>query len=51
MPIVPTWGTKLWEETATARKMGMPNNEGIRHQPPLGEVGGQNFEVTSTELR
>ena len=40
MPIVPTWGTKLWEETATARTIGMPNNEGMRDQPPLGEVGG-----------
>ena len=40
MPIVPTWGTKLWEETATARTMGMPNNEGMRDQPPLGEVEG-----------
>ena len=33
MPIVPTWGTKLWEETATARTIGMPNNEGMRDQP------------------
>ena len=40
MPIVPTRETKLWEETATARTMGIPNNEGVRHQPPLGEVGG-----------
>ena len=40
MPIVPTWGTKLWEETATARTIGMPNDEGMRRQPPPGEVRG-----------
>ena len=40
MPIVPTWGTKLWEETATARTIGLPNNESMRDQPPLWEVGG-----------
>ena len=27
-------------ETMTARTIGMPNNEGMRDQPPLGEVGG-----------
>ena len=40
MPIVPARGTKLWDETAIARTIGMPNNEGIRDQPPLGDVGG-----------
>ena len=51
--IVPIRETKLWEETTTARTKGMPNNEGMRGQPPPGEVGGggRNFEVTSTEVR
>ena len=30
---------KLWEETATARTIGIPNNEGKRLQPPPGKVG------------
>ena len=38
--IVPTQETKLWEETTTARTKGMPNNEGMRGQPPPREVGG-----------
>ena len=40
MPTVPTWGTKLWEETATARTISMQSSEGMRDQPPPGEVGG-----------
>ena len=36
-------GTKLWEATATARTIGMPNNKGWRRQPPPGEVGGAKF--------
>ena len=39
IPIVPTLGNKLWEATATARTIGMPNNGGMRRQPPPGEVG------------
>ena len=31
---------KLWEKTASARTIGMPNNEGMQRQPPPGEVGG-----------
>ena len=40
MLIVPTRRAKLMEETAIARTIGMPNNEGIPDQPVLGEVGG-----------
>ena len=40
MAIVPTRGTKLWEETATARTISMQSSEGIRDQPSPGEVGG-----------
>ena len=49
----PVKGTKLLEETATARTIciGMPSNEGIRPQSPLGVVEGAKLEITSTELR
>jgi len=40
MPIVPTRGTKLWQETATARTISIQSSEGMRDQPPPGEVGG-----------
>ena len=39
MPIVPTRGTKLWEETATTRTISMQSSEDMRDQPPPGEVG------------
>ena len=39
----PRRGTKLWEQTAIARTIGMPNNRGMRRQPPTGEVGGTNL--------
>ena len=51
MPIVPARGTKLWDGTATARTIDMPNNEGHRRQPPPGEVGGAKLLSHSTELR
>ena len=57
IPIVPTRGITLWEETTTARTIGMPNNEGMQRQLPPGNVcvceggGGRDFKVTSTELR
>ena len=38
--IIPSRGTKLWAETATTRTIGMPNNEGMRRQPPPEEMGG-----------
>ena len=49
----PVKGTKLLEETATARTIciGMPSNEGMRPQSPLGVVQGAKLEITSTELR
>ena len=31
---------RQWEETATAREIGMPNNKGMRRQPQPREVGG-----------
>ena len=40
IPIVPTLGTKLLEETTTARTIGMLNNDSMRRQLPPGEVGG-----------
>ena len=43
IPIVPKRGITLWEETATARTIGMPNNEGMQRQLPPGN--------TSTERR
>ena len=39
-PLPPRRGTKLWEEPAIARTIGMPNNKGMQRQPPTGEVGG-----------
>ena len=39
-PLPPRRETKLWEETAIARTIGMPNNKGMQRQPPTGEVGG-----------
>ena len=27
-------------QTANARTIGIPSNEGMRRQPPLGELGG-----------
>lgn len=38
IPIVPTRGITLWEETTTARTIGMPNNEGMQRQLPPGNV-------------
>ena len=41
------------EQTANAMTIGMPSNEGMWRQPPLGEVGeggGGIFKVTSTEI-
>ena len=38
IPIVPTRGITLWEETATARTIGMSNNEGMQRQLPPGNV-------------
>ena len=40
IPIVLTQGTKLLEETTTARTIGMLNNDSIRRQLPPAEVGG-----------
>ena len=44
IPIIPSGGTKvkfkLWEESATNGTIGIQNNEGMRRQPPPGEVGG-----------
>ena len=39
-PLPPRRGTKLWEETAIARTIGMPNSKGMQRQPQPGEVGG-----------
>ena len=38
------FGTRKWP-------IGMPNNEGMRRQPPPGGWEGKNFEVTCSELR
>ena len=40
IPIVPTLGTRLLEETTAARTIGMLNNDSMRRQLPPGEVGG-----------
>ena len=39
-PLPPRRVTKLWEETAIARTIGMPNNKGMQRRPLTGEVGG-----------
>ena len=48
IPVVLSQETKLWKQTANVRTIGIPNNEGMRRQPPLGEVG--EAKVTSTEI-
>ena len=40
IPIVPTRGSKLLDETTTVRTIDMLNNESTRRQLPPGEVGG-----------
>ena len=50
-PIFLSRETKLWEQTANAGTIDMPNNEGMRRQPPLGEVGGaKSLLLKSVEL-
>ena len=51
IPIVPRQETELiGEKTATARTIGMPNNEDIRRQPPPGEVRGAELSAESLPL-
>ena len=38
-PITPSRGTKLWEDTATDRAIGVPSIVEMLRQPPPREVG------------